>query len=428
MKIGLFAYLLVGARKMKAEIIAVGTEILLGQINNTNTTFLAEELAGLGMEVYYQSVVGDNPKRLEEVLSLADQRSDLIVLCGGLGPTEDDLTKQVTAKHVKEELVFDEKGYQNLLTFFEKRERTMTANNRLQALVFKDGESLQSSTGLAVGIFYQSENGPSYLLLPGPPNELKPMFFNEAIPLLKHHFQQDEQLISRVLRFYGIGESELVTKLADLIKQQTNPTLASYAKPSEVTLRLTVNTLDEVEGKQKLDYLEKEILARVGDFFYGYGENNSLANVVVDLLKENQQTVSAAESLTAGGFQALLGSIPGASSVYPGGFVTYSEETKVQFLGIDATLLKKYGTVSKECAEAMALQAQQLAGSDFGLSFTGVAGPDSLEGKKAGTVWIAIATKHHVESYLYHFTRDRNYVRNSAVMAGLDLLRRKLIK
>ncbi|MDN6839173.1 MAG: molybdopterin-binding protein, partial [Tetragenococcus halophilus] len=207
---------------MKAEIIAVGTEILLGQIDNTNTTFLAEELAGLGIEVYYQSVVGDNPKRLEEALELADQRSDLTVLCGGLGPTDDDLTKQVTAKHVGQELVTDEGGYQNLLAFFEKRERPMTENNRLQALVFKDGESLQNSNGLAVGIFYQTPTGKSYLLLPGPPNELKPMFFNEAIPLLQNHFQTDEQLISRVLRFYGIGESELVTKLADLIKHQSN--------------------------------------------------------------------------------------------------------------------------------------------------------------------------------------------------------------
>ncbi|MGO2853313.1 MAG: competence/damage-inducible protein A, partial [Tetragenococcus koreensis] len=366
---------------------AVGTEILLGQINNTNTTFLAQELAGLGIEVYYQSVVGDNPRRLEEVLRLADQRSDLIVLCGGLGPTDDDLTKQVTAKHVGQELVADERGYQNLLAFFEKRERPMTENNRLQALVFKDGESLQNSTGLAVGIFYQSESGKSYLLLPGPPNELEPMFFNEAIPLLQRHFQSDERLISRVLRFYGIGESELVTKLADLIKQQTNPTLASYAKPNEVTLRLTVSTLDEGQGKQKLDQMEKEILERVGDYFYGYGENNSLAQVVVDLLKRKQKTVSAAESLTAGSFQATLGSISGVSEVYSGGFVTYSETTKSQFLKLDSEMLKKYGTVSKECAEAMALQARKLAGSDFALSFTGVAGPDSLEGHKAGTVW-----------------------------------------
>lgn len=428
METRLFAYLIVGARKMKAEIIAVGTEILLGQIDNTNTTFLAEELAGLGIEVYYQSVVGDNPKRLEEALELADQRSDLTVLCGGLGPTDDDLTKQVTAKHVGQELVTDEGGYQNLLVFFEKRERPMTENNRLQALVFKDGESLQNSNGLAVGIFYQTPTGNSYLLLPGPPNELKPMFFNEAIPLLQNHFQTDEQLISRVLRFYGIGESELVTKLADLIKHQSNPTIASYAKPNEVTLRLTVSTTDKNDGKQKLDQMEEVILDRVGDYFYGYGENNSLVEVVVELLKKQKKTVSAAESLTAGSFQAMLGSVSGVSEVFPGGFVTYSETTKEQLLNLDSKMLEKYGTVSKECAEAMAIQAKKLAHSDFALSFTGVAGPDSLEDQKAGTVWIGLATEEGVESYLYHFTRNRNYIRHSAVMTGLDLLRKKLIK
>ncbi len=428
METRLFAYLIVGARKMKAEIIAVGTEILLGQIDNTNTTFLAEELAGLGIEVYYQSVVGDNPQRLEEALELADQRSDLTVLCGGLGPTDDDLTKQVTAKHVGQELVTDEGGYQNLLAFFEKRERPMTENNRLQALVFKDGESLQNSNGLAVGIFYQTPTGKSYLLLPGPPNELKPMFFNEAIPLLQKHFQTDEQLISRVLRFYGIGESELVTKLADLIKHQSNPTIASYAKPNEVTLRLTVSTTDKNDGKQKLDQMEEVILDRVGDYFYGYGENNSLVEVVVELLKKQKKTVSAAESLTAGSFQAMLGSVSGVSEVYPGGFVTYSETTKEQLLHLDSKMLEKYGTVSKECAEAMAIQAKKLAQSDFALSFTGVAGPDSLEDQKAGTVWIGLATEEGVESYLYHFTRNRNAIRHSAAMTGLDLLRKKLIK
>src|SRR5699024_10700397 len=213
---------------MKAEIIAVGTEILLGQIVNTNATFLAKELSGLGMELYHQSVVGDNPERLEAALQLADSRSDLIVLSGGLGPTEDDLTKQVTARHVQQELIKDERGYQNLLAFFEKRERPMTQNNLLQALVFKDGEALPNRTGLAVGIFYQSPQGKAYLLLPGPPNELEPMVYEQAIPLLRRHFQQKEYLISRVLRFYGIGESQLVVDLADLISQQNNPTLAPY--------------------------------------------------------------------------------------------------------------------------------------------------------------------------------------------------------
>lgn len=413
---------------MKAEIIAVGTEILLGQIVNTNATFLAKELSGLGMELYHQSVVGDNPERLEAALQLADSRSDLIVLSGGLGPTEDDLTKQVTARHVQQELIKDERGYQNLLAFFEKRERPMTQNNLLQALVFKDGEALPNRTGLAVGIFYQSPQGKAYLLLPGPPNELEPMVYEQAIPLLRRRFQQKEYLISRVLRFYGIGESQLVVDLADLISQQNNPTLAPYAKQNEVTLRLTVSTEDEVKGNRQLDTLEKAILQRVGDYFYGYGDNNSLAKVVVGLLKKKHQTVTAAESLTAGSFQAALAQISGVSEVFPGGFVTYSEKTKADFLQIDPELLRKNGTVSQVCAEQMAIQARKLAATDYALSFTGVAGPDELEDHAAGTVWIALADQLGVESYLYHFSRDRNYIRNSAVMTALDLLRRKLLK
>ncbi|MGX7195868.1 competence/damage-inducible protein A [Enterococcus olivae] len=413
---------------MKAEIIAVGTELLLGQVVNTNATFLSEELAGLGIDVYYHSVVGDNPARLEELLASADKRSDLIVLCGGLGPTEDDLTKQVTAAHVGQELVRDEAGYQNLLTFFEKRQRPMTENNLLQTLVFEDGLSLQNSAGLAVGIFYTSEQGTHYLLLPGPPSELKPMFYNEVVPLLQKHFQEDERLISRVLRFYGIGESQIVTDLADLIQQQTNPTIAPYAKPNEVTIRLTVKTVDEAQGLRQLDELEEVIQERVGEFFYGYGEDNSLAKVVVGLLKEKGKTLAAAESLTAGLFQATIGDVSGVSEVFPGGFVTYSEETKAAFLEIDPTLFETVGTVSKECVETMASQARKLAKTDYAVAFSGVAGPDELEGHAAGTTWIALASEKEVVSQLYHFSRDRSYIRHSAVMTGLDLVRRALLK
>lgn len=411
---------------MKAEIIAVGTELLLGQVVNTNATFLSEELASLGFDVYYQSVVGDNPERLEGLLKLAESRSDLIVLCGGLGPTEDDLTKQVTAKHLGQELVEDVKGKQALLKFFETNQRKMSANNLLQTLVFKDGVSLPNATGLAIGIFYQVKDT-AYLLLPGPPNELKPMFLHEAKPILTKLLPQEEQLISRVLRFYGIGESQLVTELATFIQEQTNPTVAPYAKPNEVTLRLTVKTKDLAAGEQLLDEQERKIKEKVGQFFYGYGEENSLAKVTVELLKQKGQTITAAESLTAGKFQAALGDISGVSQVFPGGFVTYSEETKSTFLTISKQLLAEYGTVSKECVEAMAIKARELANTDYGIAFSGVAGPDSLENHPAGTVWIALATKQDVKSKLYHFTRDRLSVQTSAVMAGLDMIRRELL-
>ena len=413
---------------MKAEIIAVGTELLLGQVVTTNATFLSEELAGLGIDVYYHSVVGDNPERLEELLVTAEGRSELIVLCGGLGPTEDDLTKQVTAKHVGQQLVQDEQGYQKLMQFFEHRNQPMTENNLLQTLVFEDGRALPNSTGLAVGIFFTSEQGTHYLLLPGPPSELKPMVYHEVIPLFQEVFYQGEQLISRVMRFYGIGESRIVTELADLIEQQTNPTLAPYAKQNEVTLRLTVKTADQEVGIKQLDALEAVIQERVGEFFYGYGEENSLAAVTVSLLKEQGKTVTAAESLTAGLFQATLGDISGVSQVFPGGFVTYSAETKAAFLDIDATFLQEHGTVSQATVEQMAVQARQKAQTDYALAFSGVAGPDDLEGQPVGTTWIALASADGVSSTQHHFTRGRLNIRLSAVMAGLDQLRRELLK
>ncbi|MGM0199780.1 competence/damage-inducible protein A [Enterococcus sp. AZ149] len=411
---------------MKAEIIAVGTELLLGQVVNTNATFLSEELASLGIDVFYHSVVGDNPNRLEELLTIADKRSDLIVLCGGLGPTDDDLTKQVTARHVGQELVRDEPGYHQLKAFFENSQRRMTENNLRQTLVFKDGESLPNPNGLAIGIFYQTA-ATSYLLLPGPPSELQAMFLTHAKPLLLEQFPQEEVLLSRVLRYYGIGESALVTELADLIENQVNPTIAPYAKPNEVTLRLTVKTADEAQGIKQLDALEETVQARVGAYFYGYGEQNSLAETVVDLLIEKKKTVTAAESLTAGLFQATLGGIPGVSEVFSGGFVTYSAGTKSKLLGIDSALLESYGTVSQECAEAMAVYARKQAETDYAVAFTGVAGPDELEGQPKGTVWIALASDKGVSSQLYHFNRDRSYIRHSAVMAGLNQIRKELL-
>lgn len=411
---------------MKAEIIAVGTEILLGQVVNTNATFLSEELADLGIEVYYHSVVGDNPARLESLLKIADRRSDLVVLCGGLGPTTDDLTKDVVAAHVGQRLVEDSNGRKELEAFFTRAKREMTENNLRQVLVFEDGIALPNETGLAVGIFYQSPTT-AFLLLPGPPSELRPMFLHHGKALLQEKFPQQEQLISRVLRFYGIGESKLVTQLATLIQKQTNPTIAPYAKPNEVTLRLTVKTDDEKSGQKLLDETEAKIKEEVGEYFYGYGEENSLEAVVVKLLQEKGCSVTAAESLTAGLFQATLANVSGASEIFSGGFVTYAKEQKEKLLQIDPALLAENGVVSEACAKVMAQNARAIVGADYALSFTGVAGPNELEGQPAGTVWIGLDSEKGVVAHLYHFTRDRSYVRHSAVMAGLDLLRRAVL-
>lgn len=407
---------------MKAEIIAVGTEILLGQIVNTNATFLSEELASLGIEVYYQTVVGDNAQRLTQLLKIAQKRSDLIILCGGLGPTEDDLTKETIANYLHKSLIEDQDGLRNLQHFFELSKRKMTKNNLRQILTIKDGYTLQNPTGLAVGTLIENDKT-NYLLLPGPPNELQPMFQQFARPLLEKLFPQREQLFSKVLRFYGIGESQLVTELKELIYQQTNPTIAPYAKTNEVTLRLTAKATDEKTSNKMLLSLEKQIMEKVGSYFYGYGENNSLAKVVAHLLKEKQKTITAAESLTSGLFQSTLGEISGISQIFKGGFVVYTEETKENFLNIPKELLENDGTVSEICAIKMAEHARQLANTDYAISFTGVA-EKTLEGKPAGTVWIGFSQKNQTAfARSFQFNGDRNSVRQHAVMQGLALIR-----
>ncbi|TFJ43308.1 competence/damage-inducible protein A [Carnobacterium divergens] len=412
---------------MKAEIIAVGTELLLGQIVNTNAAFLSQELAALGINVYHHVVVGDNAKRLETVLEQAEKRSDLIILTGGLGPTKDDMTKQTVAAHLKRKLVSDQNALEKIQAFHQRSKRPMTENNRLQALVIEESTVLANKTGLAAGMFLKKDSL-NYLLLPGPPNELKPMFLNEAKPLLQKENPTESLMVSRVLRFYGIGESRLVTVLDDLIEEQTNPTLAPYAGDYEVTLRITANGDSQACCQMLLDNLEEKIQLRVGEYFYGYGDTTRLPEVVVELLKTQALTITAAESLTGGGFQSLLASVAGASDIFSGGFVAYQNEIKEQLLGVSGKTLSEKGAVSKECAIEMAEGIRQLMKTKMALSFTGVAGPAMLENQPVGTVWIALAQENQPTiAVCHHFSRDRNGNREQAILAGFDLIRRVLL-
>lgn len=413
---------------MHAEIIAVGTEILLGQIVDTNTRLVGQVLADLGIDVYYQTVVGDNEVRMKAAIDLAAKRSDLVILTGGLGPTKDDLTKQVVAAYLGKQLVEDEAAMLKIKRHFEISQRKMTANNRLQALYIEGSKPLANETGLAVGDFYQAEQGPDFMLLPGPPSELRPMLFKVALPLLKQAYRQDQLLSSRVLRFFGIGESQLASQLDDLIENQTNPTIAPYAKDNEVTLRLTASAKNEQEAQALLDGLESKIAKRCGQYLYGYGDDNSLAQVVMTKLREKHLTITAAESLTGGQLQAALTSIPGASQAFMGGFVTYANYAKEKLLAIPAEVIDKHGSVSEQTAILMAEQAKQKLGADVGVSLTGVAGPDSLEGQPVGTVWIGIAYRNK-DGYAqkFHFPRQRKYVQARAVLTALDLVRKELL-
>ena len=416
---------------MKAEIIAVGTEILTGQIVNTNAQFLSEKLAEIGVDVYFQTAVGDNEARLLSLLEIASQRSNLVILTGGLGPTEDDLTKQTLAKFLGKDLVFDPQAQEKLDIFFAHRpDYARTPNNERQAQIVEGATPLPNETGLAVGGVSEVD-GVTYVVLPGPPSELKPMVLNQLLPKL----MTGTKLYSRVLRFFGIGERQLVTILADLIDHQTDPTLAPYAKTGEVTLRLSTKAVSQEKADQALDILENQILSRqtfegisLRDICYGYGEETSLASVVVEELKKRQKSITAAESLTAGLFQATLADFSGVSAIFNGGFVTYSLEEKSKMLDISEQELKEHGVVSEFTARKMAEQARLKTQSDYGVSLTGVAGPDSLEGHPAGTVFIGLAHAKGTEVIKANIAgRSRADVRHIAVMHAFNLVRKALL-
>lgn len=416
---------------MKAEIIAVGTEILTGQIVNTNAQFLSEKLAEIGVDVYFQTAVGDNEARLLSLLKIASQRSNLVILTGGLGPTEDDLTKQTLAKFLGKDLVFDSQAQEKLDIFFAHRpDYTRTPNNERQAQIIEGATPLPNETGLAVGGVSEVD-GVTYVVLPGPPSELKPMVLNQLLPKL----MTGSKLYSRVLRFFGIGESQLVTILADLIDHQKDPTLAPYAKTGEVTLRLSTKAVSQEKADRVLDILENQILDRqtfegisLRDICYGYGEETSLASVVVEELKKRQKSITAAESLTAGLFQATLADFSGVSAIFNGGFVTYSLEEKSKMLDISEQELKEYGVVSEFTARKMAEQARLKTQSDYGVSLTGVAGPDSLEEHPAGTVFIGLAHAKGTEVIKANIAgRSRADVRHIAVMHAFNLVRKALL-
>lgn len=410
---------------MRAEIIAVGTEILMGQIVNTNSAYLAKELAVESISSFFQQVVGDNEGRLLESIALAASRSTLVLLTGGLGPTSDDITKQVLATYLDELLVENEEALQNIVLYHQRTQRAMSENNRRQALTFLNGKTLQNNFGLAVGCAIE-KNGVTYIVLPGPPSELKPMFEQAVRPLLQQWKGVGNVTKSRFLRFFGIGESRLVTELEDIIEKQTNPTIAPYADSYEVMLRLTANGKNEEDCVQLLDELEQTIQYRVGDFFYGYGEHGSLAEVVVQQLAQQKKTIAVAESLTAGLFQSTIASIPGASAVLKGGVVAYQREIKEAILHVEKEIVETVGMVSEECAIAMAQSVRRQMKSDIGISFTGVAGPDSLENKEVGTVWIGLAYEEDTYALLLHLAKNRNGNRELAVQYGLNEIRKRV--
>ncbi|MCD1257745.1 competence/damage-inducible protein A [Paenibacillus athensensis] len=379
---------------MKAEIIAVGTELLLGQIVNTNAQFLSRECAALGIDMYYQTVVGDNGERLLGALKLAASRADLVICTGGLGPTQDDLTKDVLAGYIGRPLVLHEPSMTKISELFSSRGIPMVESNVRQALMPEGSEPLANTTGLAVGVAVTYE-GTHFILLPGPPREMKPMFIDGAVPWLRSLMSGEVPLYSKMLKFAGIGESSLEHELIDLIDGQSDPTIAPYAKEGEVTIRLTTRAHTADEGERKLAATEAEIRRRVGAFLYAV-EDVPLEAIIVRLLTERGWKLAAAESCTGGLLSDMLTAIPGSSAAYAGGVVCYTNAVKHQVLGVPLETLEGAdapGAVSAECAELLAQGVLRLTGSDAAVSITGVAGPASSEGKPVGLVYVGLARK-----------------------------------
>jgi nicotinamide-nucleotide amidase len=410
---------------INAEIIAVGSELLLGQIVNTNARYISEHLAEIGINVYYHTVVGDNPDRLIQAIQIAESRSSLIIFTGGLGPTKDDLTKESIAKHLNESLVMDEHALESIKEYFHKTNRVMSENNKKQALVLSGSKVLVNENGMAPGMFYTAKSH-SYMLLPGPPKEMEPMFLDYGKPVIAKYYKKNETIFSTVLRFFGIGEAQLETEIMDLIDGQTNPTIAPLAADGEVTLRLTAKAKSETEAKLLVQEKEKQIIDRVGEFFYGY-DHTSLMDELTIYLKQTGQTIAAAESLTGGLFQSELSSIAGASNVFNGGIVSYSNEVKKDLLNVLPETIEQFGSVSKECAIEMATNIRKMCKSTIGISFTGVAGPDKLEGKERGTVWIGICRENmEPKAYLLQLAGDRKSNRLRSVKYGCFYLLKEM--
>jgi len=408
-----------------AEIIAVGTELLLGNVVNTNARDLSEGLSELGLGVYHHTVVGDNPNRLREAVEIARSRADIIITTGGLGPTYDDLTKETLAACFGKKLVYHEDLGEELRAYFERRlsGMRMPESNLRQAHLPEDCTVLRNDCGTAPGCAFFAE-GKHVIMLPGPPRECRAMFQGGAVPYLKA--LSDAEILSHNIHIFGMGESAVEERLSELMQKLTNPTLAPYAKTGEVMLRLTAKAENREEAEKMMAPVLKEVQATLGQVIYGI-DTDSLEATVLGLLTEGGKTVATAESCTAGMLSMRLTDIPGASATFRGGVAAYANDVKTELLGVPADLIKEKGAVSEPVARAMAEGVRTRLGADFGLGITGIAGPDGgTEEKPVGTVFAALATAEGTFVRHLKLGTDRTRIRNMAAHHALDMLRRYL--
>ena len=408
-----------------AEILSVGTELLLGDIVNTNAQFLSQELAKLGINVYIETTVGDNPARLAAAYRDGFARADLIITTGGLGPTDDDLTKEVAAEVFGRRLVEDADSLAALERHFAKSASKITANNFKQALIPEGATVLPNANGTAPGCMLEAD-GKILIMLPGPPNECVPMFLDEVAPRLKKY--TDSVFVSRVLHLVGIGESAAETAIKDMLDAQTNPTIAPYAKTSEAILRITSKAANETEAAKLIEPVAQELYARLGPYIYGEGDT-TLAETVVRLLIAKNLTIACAESCTGGLLTSAMVDIAGSSAALLEGAVTYANAAKVQRLGVQAETLAAHGAVSPQTAKEMAEGIAKTSGADIGISTTGIAGPDGGTAEKpVGLVYVGLSYNGRTDVLELNLTGNRRKVRERAVVHALDMLRKAVLQ
>ena len=414
---------------MKAEIIAVGTELLLGEITDTNATFISQELAGIGVDVHHRDTVGDNLQRLSGVLRCAAARSDVVILCGGLGPTEDDLTRDALAEVTGQPLHRDAAAVEHLREFFAARRRSPTESNFKQCEAPLGGDLLENTCGTAPGVFVKHDGVMMYAV-PGPPSEMREMMRREVLPRLAAGARQDGRgvLHTRALRLCDIGESNVATILQDIIADQTDPTIALYSSPGEVRIRLATKAADEASARQALGVLESQIRQRLGDHVYGV-DDDGMETVVGRLLRERSATLAVAESCTGGLIASRITDVPGASDYLLAGVVAYSNEAKMSLLGVPAGVIEEHGAVSEECARAMACGVRERAGASFGLATTGIAGPGGGSPEKpVGLVYMAASDANGAMCEEQNWPGTREQFKQRVAQMALSVLRKQILQ
>lgn len=410
---------------MKAEIITIGTELLLGQIVNTNAAFLSQELAALGIEIYHHTSVGDNPKRLDKTISQAEERADMLIFSGGLGPTKDDITKPVVADHLNIELIDDKESTKYIEDFYSNADLSMPQSNYNQAQLLEGSERLPNDNGMAPGVFLEY-NDHIYVMLPGVPNEMMAMVNNHLVPKLRKNILEDQVLESRILRFFGTTESQLAEDLDEIIENQTNPTVAIYVDDQELTVRLTANAFTHEEAQRLIDEEEEKIQVLVSDYFFGYGTKR-LPEVVNEILDESNKTISFTEGVTGGQVLNSFTNHLDNDSLFKGGLVFNDSSLIEKTLGLSKTTIDEHGISSSEAAIEIARKSREYFDSQIAISVTGISFNNDVEKNLPTEFWIGVSFGDNVFAKCFDFSHRRNRSRNLVLLNVMNLVRRTLL-